>query len=239
MSLCTPRTPRTLAATAAAFALAGSAAAAPFTLSTPNGNGLTAYGQNFRPSAGATPDPGLAAGDPVYLSSFAFTSSGAGTGNAATRLAILAGAYYDFRNAVTATSAIGVSSNAVDTTASVYGTAYAFDFGGLELAYDQADYTAAFVTDAGDGTFTPLAVSVANVEFEESSPGTFTPVVNLGGTDNFNVAALFGPPNNGFLRGQGAGADLALTATFDTVPEPASLALVVLGGAALLGRRRA
>ena len=233
-------TSRTLASAAlATMAFAGSAAAAPFVLQTPLGSASTAFGQSFLPSAGATPDPGLAGGDPVFLGSFTFTSGGVGTGDAATRLAILPDAFFDFSGGLTAAAAVGLSSNTVDTTSSVYGTAYAFDFGGLKLTYtDDGPYSAVFVTDDGAGNLTPLGVSVAFVGFEESSPGVFTLLTNLGGTGNFDVTALFGPPSGGFLSGANNAQDLAIIATFDTVPEPASLALVALGGIAMLGRRR-
>ncbi|BAM03148.1 PEP-CTERM sorting domain-containing protein [Phycisphaera mikurensis] len=233
-------TARTLAATAAALAVTGTAAAVPFTLSTPLGGATTAYGQSFVPSLGATPDPGLAPSDSVFLETFGFTSGGDGVGSTSTLLAVLPAAFFDFSGGLTAADAVGVSTNTVDTTSAVYGTAYDFEFGGLELSYtDDAPYSAVFVTDDGAGNLTPLGVSVAFVGFEESSPGVFTPITNLGGTGNFDVTALFGPPSGtGFLGGATDAQDLAITATFDTVPEPASLALVALGGVALLGRRR-
>src|SRR4051794_2563366 len=79
---------------ACAVIICAGRAMADYTITTPGGNFNTFIGQNFSPSVGGSPDPGLAAGDTVLLSSFRFTSTG-GAGNPNTRLVILPGAYYD------------------------------------------------------------------------------------------------------------------------------------------------
>src|SRR3954466_11293175 len=66
------------------------AGAAPYTISkTDGGNWQTLYVQGFNSSLGATPNPGLSNGAPVYLTQFEFFKSGTADTAANIRLAIL------------------------------------------------------------------------------------------------------------------------------------------------------
>ena len=232
----------------AATALVGSAAfAAPYSISTTGtGSNNFSIGQNFTPSLGGSPNPGLTNSDPVQLTSFNFTKATGTAGNAATRLVLLNGAYPDTNGAAnnapaTLANALAVSTNTIDTTAGAAadGTSLNFNFANPVLTYGN-NYTVAFATvGAGDVlTFIPVAVRYAN--FVETAPGSgvFQPASNYGGANNFNAVALYADSNNdGFFQADNSTADLVFTANFQTVPEPASLAALLAVGT-LVGRRR-
>ena len=209
-----------------------------------NGSSTTAVGQAFSPGLEPSPDPMLSAGNVVNLDSVLFSSGGGGTGAVNTRLAIMAGAFYDFNGdpngsfVPTTSDAVAVSDNTINTNALAYGDAIEFIFSGAEVNYQDV-YSAVFVTINGANELTPVAVSTAFIEFTETSPGVFEPVSNYGGTGNFNATALFADSNgDGFFEGSSDATDLSFTASFSAVPEPGSAAVLALLAAPLFLRRK-
>jgi hypothetical protein len=224
----------TLCAFAAVTSAAAVASAATFSITTPGTNNTNAAGQNFSPSVENSPNPGLSAATPVLLDSFVFTKGSGGTGNAATRLVILDGAFYDTNGGdgtfvPTTANAVAVSTNTIDTVAAADGTALNFTFGAASLVYGN-NYTAVFATVGAGNALSFVPVSVKYVNYAETAPGSgvFLPTSNYGGTGNFNATALFPDFNgDGFFEADSNAADTAFTATFQTVPEPATLAALL------------
>jgi hypothetical protein len=234
-----------LAATLVAACLSAASVRAAFTEGNlDDGSSSNAVGQSFVVGLEPTPNPGLSAGAPVTLDSVLFHSGGGGTGNAQTYLAITPGAFYDFNGnpdgsfIPTVSDMVGVSTNAIDTTALAYGAAINFTFAGLNVAYGDV-LGATFVTINGSNQVTPIAVSAAFIRFVESSPGVFTPVANYGGNANFSATSLFADSNgDGFFQGATNAQDLSFQATFSPVPEPGALVLICAGLVAAAVRRR-
>lgn len=218
----------------AALAATSIGSAATYTISTPGSNNTAAVGQNFSPSLGGSPSPGLAASDPVSLTSFAFTKGSGAQGNVATRLVVLNGAFYDTNGATgtfqpTIADVTAVSTNTLDTAAAADGTALNFAFGNPSLVYGN-NYTVAFATVGAGDVLSFVPVSVKYIDYAETPPGSgiFLPTSNYGGTGNFNATALYPDfDNDGFFQADGNAADTAFTASFATVPEPTSLALLL------------
>ncbi|MEM6748840.1 MAG: PEP-CTERM sorting domain-containing protein [Planctomycetota bacterium] len=210
-----------------------------------DGSSTIASGQSFVVGLEPSPDPGLPSGDPVTLQNVRFTSGGGGVGATETFLAIMPGAFYDFNGdpngtfTPTVSDAVGVSTNAIDTTALSYGDAIGFDFGaGLDVAYGDV-LSAVFVTVNGAQELTPVDVSTAFILFVEDPPGTFLPASNYGGAGNFNATALFPDFNaDGFFEAASDAQDLSFSATFEVVPEPSAAALLAAGVVAARRRRR-
>ncbi len=210
-----------------------------------DGSSSDAAGQSFVVDLEPMPDLGLNNGDPADLLNVRFTSGGAGTGDAATVLAIMPGAFYDFNGdpdgsfTPTVSDAVAVSTNTIDTTALAYGDPISFDFSGATVAAGDV-LSAVFVTIGVNDEITPIAVSTAFIQFVEDPPasGTFVPVSNYGGAGNFDATSLFADADgNGFLEGSSNATDLSFQATFDAVPEPGIAALGAVA-AGLMRRRR-
>jgi len=236
---------RSLLLATSLLACAGSVAQAQFTISNPGTNPNTFVGQNFSPSTEPTPNPG--APGTVYLQSFNFTSAGtaANTGNVATRLVILPGAYYDTNGnpngsfTPTIADVTGISTNTLDTANGVSGAPLNFTFNNLALTYGNS-YAAVFATVGAGDTLSFINVRAMYVNYVETSPGSgvFVPVANYGGSGNFNANALYADFNgDGFFEADNNTADAAFTATF-VVPETTSLTIVGVAAIGLLSRRR-
>jgi hypothetical protein len=209
-----------------------------------DGSSSNPVGQSFQVGLEPTPNPGLSAGTPVRLDSVLFHSGGGGTGNAQTYLAIMPGAFYDFNGnpngsfTPTVSDALGISTNAIDTTALGYGAAITFAFSGLNIPYGNV-VSATFVTINGSNQLTPIPVSTTFIRFVENPPGTFNPASNYGGNGNFSATSLFPDSNgDGFFQGATNAQDLSFQASF-SIPEPGSVALIVLGMGVVTLRRRA
>jgi len=238
-------TPRTLGGLALVPILSLTASAMPFTEGVvDDGDATDALGQSFVVGLEPSPDPGLSAGDPVVLGSVRFSSGGGGTGATETRLAILPAAFFDFNGdpngsfTPTVSDAVGVSTNAFDTTGLAFGDEMRFEFGdGLNVAFGDV-LSAVFVTVDSNDVLTPIDVSTAFIRFEETSPGVFEPVANYGGADNFDATALFGPLSaDGFAGGATSAFDLSFEAAF--VPEPGVFLFLMRGlGLAAASRSR-
>jgi hypothetical protein len=228
----------------ATLAIAGAASAANFSITTPGANNTTAAGQNFSPSVGNSPNPGLAAGSPVSMTSFAFTKGSGGTGNAATRLVVLDGAFYDTNGGdglfvPTTANAVAVSTNTIDTAAAADGASLNFAFSGATLTYGN-NYTVAFATVGAGNALSFVPVNVKYIDYAETAPGSgvYLPTSNYGGTGNFNATALFPDFNgDGYFEADSNAADTAFVATFQTVPEPATLAALLLAAPALFRQK--
>ena len=111
-------------------------------------------------------------------------------------------------------------------------------FAGATLQYG-SDYTVAFVTVGAGDVLNFIPVSVKYVDYIESpvGSGTYVPSANYGGTGNFNATTLYPDFNgDGYFEADSNAADIAFVATFQTVPEPTTLASV--GVLATLTRRR-
>lgn len=227
-------------------ALAGTSTAAPFNVAYLDGGSWnTVYAQGFSPATSPSPNPGLAAGDVVYLDSFAFYKSGNADSAANIRLAILSNLFADLTGLSTSHSAlVGLSTNAVASTGPLGpGEAIAFDFANLPLTYGN-NYAAVFVNVGGGGELTPVLVSALTANYAETPPGSgsYHPSSNYGtendfqlATSNFIVTDQFGQFFNTFTF---AG-DANFSAALNTVPEPSSIGLAA-GGLAIVaaGRRR-
>lgn len=229
---------------ATSVASAGIASAATYTISTTGSNSTTAVGQNFSPKLEAMPNPGLSDTSPVSLTSFNFTKGGAGTGGASTRLVVLDGAFYDTNGGdgtfqPTVANARAISTNSIDTASAASGAPLNFVFSNASLMFG-SNYTVAFAT-VGAGnvlSFTPVNVRYADYAETSSGSGVFLPTTNYGGSNNFNATTLYSDFNgDGFFEADSNTADTVFTATFETVPEPASLA-VLAASMTLLARRR-
>jgi hypothetical protein len=235
-----------LAAVAAMVVLACGApvlAAAPFEVNYLDGSQWNnVFVQGFSPSVEPIADPGLAAGDTVYLEYFQFEKSGnADVPNL--RLAILNNIFTDLTGLSTTHGAfVALSNNTLATTASVAtNDMMTFDFGGLPLTYGN-NYAAVLVTVGGDmTTLTPTLGPVITADYVENPPGSgnFVPETNYGttaqftyATSNFIATNAFGSFFNTFSF---AG-DANFRARF-SIPEPSSVLLVLCGLVGLGGRR--
>jgi hypothetical protein len=223
------------------------AGAAPYTISkTDGGNWQTLYAQGFNSSLGATPNPGLVNGAPVYLSQFEFFKSGTADSAANIRLAILNNLFPNSPTVdnmtTTSPTVVGLSTNSVLTTAPIAtGDPIAFTFNNLPLSYG-SDYAAVFVNvgvDVGNGApLTPVRVSALAANYADVGGGDFHPTTNYGTESQFNYATS-NFISNGFFSTFSYAGDANFRATLQTVPEPASVGLVLLSvGLLTTGLRR-
>lgn len=201
----------------------------------------TVYAQGFRPSLNASPDPGLPAGDSVFLNQLDFYKSGEADSASNIQLAIVDNMFYDYSVQLTTSSSsfVGISANTIAGTAPLAtGDPITFSFPNLPLEYG-SDYAAVFVNDDGSGNLTPVLVSALTENYTESPPGSgvFVPVSNYGGDSEFQYATS-NFINNGFFNTFAFAGDAAFEATFSVVPEPASGVLAFVGVVILLARRR-
>ena len=226
------------AAVAAVVVLACGAqalAAGPFEVSYLDGSQWNSiYAQGFSPSVEPSPNPGLGAGDTVYLQRFEFMKSG-NPDAANLHLAILNNIFADIAGLSTTHGAfVALSTNMVASTAGIgVGDPITFQFGGLPLTYGN-NYAAVLVTLGGDNTtLTPTLAPVQTADYVEDPPGsgTFVPESNYGGTDvytyavsNFITTNIFGSFFNTFSYA----ADANFRAVF-TIPEPTSALLGLCG----------
>lgn len=230
-----------------ALAAIGSAAnAAPYTVSyLDGGNWQTLYAQGFNSSLGATPNPGLSAGAPVYLTKFEFFKSGSADTASNIQLAILNSLFPSSPTVSNMTSTsptvVGLSTNTIASTAGMAtGDSIAFTFNNLPLSYG-SDYAAVFVnvgTDVGNGApLTPVRVSALAANYTDVGGGVFHPTTNYGTESQFNYATSNFISAGYFSTFSYAG-DANFRATIEAVPEPASVILVAIGLVITGGGRR-
>ena len=217
--------------------------AATFTTSyTDGGSWNTVYGQGFSPSVSPSPNPGISAGDTVYLKEVKFFKSGTADTASNIQLVILNDVFTNLQGMNTSWSVVsGLSTNTLASTAGLAtGDAYAFTFNNLPLTYAN-DYAAIFVNVGGAGELTPIRVSALTANYQDVGGGDFHPVTNYGtesdfrkATTNFITTNQFGQFFNMFSY---AG-DANFVATLDTaVPEPTFLGAGALTAGLLLRRR--
>jgi hypothetical protein len=195
----------------------------------------TLFVQGFSPSLGATPNPGLGAGDTAYLRQFEFFKSGTPDTAALIRLAIINNIFGDLTGLSTSSPLfVGLSENTVASTALIpTGDPITFDFNNLPLTYGN-NYAAVFVNVGQNGELMPIRVSALHTDYVETPPGSgsFHPETNYGtesqfiyATSNFITVNQFGQFFNTFSF---AG-DANFRAVLNTVPEPAALILGLWG----------
>lgn len=217
----------------------------PFSVSYLDGSSWNSvFAQGFSPSVGPSPNPGLAAGDTVYLDQFQFFKSGNADSAANIQLAILNNIFGDLTGLSTSSPLfVGLSSNTIASTAPLAtGDPISFDFNSLPLTYGNS-YAAVFVNVGAGGALTPVLVSALVADYVETPPGSgsFHPETNYGtetqfiyATSNFITTNEFGQFFNTFSF---AG-DANFRATLNAIPEPASLWLAVCGVSLWISRRR-
>lgn len=213
------------------------AVAGPYTLSyLDGGNWQTLYAQGFNSSLSASPNPGLSAGAPVYLTKFEFFKSGAADAASNIRLAILNSLFPSSPTVTSMTSTsptvVGLSTNTIASTAGIAtGDSIAFNFSNLPLVYGN-DYAAVFVnvgTDVGNGApLTPVKVSALATNYIDVGGGDFRPATNYGTESQFNYATS-NFINAGFFSTFSYAGDANFRATLETVPEPTGVILGTLG----------
>ena len=234
---------------ALALAMLGSVAmAVPYTVSyTDGGNWQTLYVQGFNSSLGATPNPGLSNGDPVYLTKFEFFKSGTADTAANIQLVILNNIFPSSPTVTSTTTTsptvVGLSTNTVLSTAPIAtGDPIVFNFSNLPLSYG-SDYAAVFVNvgvDSGSGApLTPVRVSALAANYADVGGGDFHPVTNYGTESQF-VYATSNFINSGYFSTFSYAGDANFRATIETVPEPAAIVLLIVGSVLLTAgvRRR-
>jgi hypothetical protein len=209
------------------------------------GNWNTVFTQGFNSSLGATPNPGLSNGAPVYLKKFEFFKSGTADTAANVQLAIVNNIFLNMGGSGTFTTGnaafVGLSNNTLANTAGIAtGDPVPFMFSNLPLSYG-SDYAAIAVTVSGN-TLTPVKVSALTANYTDVGGGDFHPTTNYGTESQF-IYATSNFIQAGFFNTFSYAGDANFRATIDTVPEPASLtffagAAVVLA-AGMFRRRRA
>lgn len=172
-------------------------------------------------------DTGSATGDTVYLTNFQFFQGDPTVAIPAdTRLVILNSAYPDFSAGASTTGSyiVGISSNTL-TAGSTFasGAPLSFDFDTLPLTYGST-YAAGLFSVSGT-TLTPVQLSALTANYAENPPGsgTYLPVTNYGGLDNYNAAADYNVASSGYYSAFSRGGDSNFFATLNTgaaVPEP-------------------
>lgn len=218
-------------------AIGSGAVAAPYTVSyMDGGNWQTLYAQGFNSSLGATPNPGLSAGNPVYLTKFEFFKSGSADTASNIRLAIINGMFPSSPTVTNMTSTsptvVGLSTNTIAGTAGIAtGDPIAFTFNNLPLSYG-SDYAAVYVnvgTDVGNGApLTPVRVSSLAANYTDVGGGDFHPTTNYGTESQFNYATS-NFISAGFFNTFSYAGDANFRATIEAVPEPASVVLAAIG----------
>jgi hypothetical protein len=222
---------------AGASALSQPAGAVSFTTSYTDGgswgeSGL--YAQGFNPFVDAEPIPGIAEGEPVYLTNFRFFKSGLADSASNIRLAIVNNIFLNLQgltaDPVASPAFVGISTNAISSTASLAtGDPFDFQFNGLPLMFGEFDnYAAIFVNVGPANELTPVLVSTLRANYVETPPGsgTFLPQTNYGDIDplaplndrlacsNFTHSDDFGRFFDVFF----GYADANFVATFSTTP---------------------
>jgi hypothetical protein len=195
------------------------------------------YAQGFNTSLGAAPTPGASAGDTVDLSQFQFFKSG-NTDSAANIQLVILNNFFTNMTGLTLSSpnVVGISTNTLASTAALtLGQPETFTFNNLPLTYGN-DYGAVFVNVGAGGALTPVLVSALTVNYAEQSDSMFHPVTNYGTESQFQYATS-NFINSGFFSDFSFAGDAAFSASLNTVPEPASLAICSLTVLGLLRRR--
>jgi hypothetical protein len=136
----------------------------------------------------------------------------------------------------TSPTVVGLSTNTIASTAGIAtGDPVAFDFANLPLSYG-TDYAAVFVnvgTDVGNGApLTPVRVSALAANYADVGGGDFHPTTNYGTESQFNYATS-NFINGGFFSTFSYAGDANFRATIETVPEPATVTLVLCATALL------
>jgi hypothetical protein len=215
------------------FSLAAlSAEAQSYTVSFNSGGSWnTIFAQGFSASLGATPNPGLANGSPVALTQFQFFKSGNSDSAANIQLAIF-NTMYPYTVGLNTSSAafIGLSANTIASTASLNnGDAITFTFNNLPLTYGN-DYSAVFVNVGGGGSLTPVLVSALTANYSDIGGGDFHPTANYGTESQYQYTTSNFIQGNGYFSAFNYAGDANFAASFTTVPEPGSCALLGLAG---------
>jgi hypothetical protein len=203
----------------------------------------TVYAQGFSPSLGATPNPGLAAGATVDLTSFEFYKSGNADTATNIQLAIINNIFTDLTGLSTSHPAfVGLSTTILpDTTLIPTGAPIPFAFANLPLTYGN-NYAAVYVNLGAGGSLTPVLVSSLTADYVENpaGSGTFRPETNYGAENQFEYAVSNFQTTNQFgtfFNTFSFAGDANFTATF-LVPEPAAISLALGGLAVAVSRRR-
>lgn len=196
----------------------------------------TVTAQSFSPSIASNPNPGSAAGDTVYLSTFSFyeTPNSSGTG---LKLVILDGAYPNLAGLTTSSPAVlGISTNTVDIAAPSDGGALTFALANVPLLFGNT-YAAGLFTQSGT-SLTPVTTQLLTANYSTPDNGAnYYPTTNYGGLDNYQATAS-GSVSGGYYAAYAHGGDANFYATLSTtIPEPTTAALAA-AGLALVGARR-
>jgi hypothetical protein len=226
------------------FAIAPVAHAQVFTNSYLDGSSWNSiYAQGFSPSLAPVPNPGLAAGATVRLTSFEFFKSGNADNNSNIQLAIINNLFADITNLSLAHPAfVGLSANMIPGTALIpTGAPIAFVFNNLPLTYGN-NYGAVYVNVGAGGSLTPVLVPSLVADYIENPPGsgTFRPETNYGAENQFQYAVSNFITTNQFgmfFNTFSFAADANFVATF-AVPEPTAASLTLGGVAIAVWRRR-
>lgn len=216
------------------------------------GSWNTVFAQGFSPSLSPSPNPGLLPGHQVGLNSFSFYKSGNADSASDIQLAIIDNIFADIYGMSTSSSFfVGLSDNTIGNTSDLAtGDAITFTFSSLPLSYG-GNYAAVLVNVGGGGSLTPVLVSALTANYAETPPGSgiYIPTSNYGtdseyiyATSNFiSVQNPLPPPPEHYFNTFSYAGDANFLATFNVIPEPATLTLGLasLGLVALARRRRA
>jgi len=206
-------------------------------------------GQGFSPATSPNPDPGLDSSPTstatVALQQFQFFVGDPNAANSAPsniEMVILNGAYPNLTGlTTTSSSVVGISSNVISSIAgSSSGDPITFNFNSLQLMY-VSGYAAGLFTQSGT-TLTPITISALTANYAldtsgDADNGSYVPVTNYGGLDNYNEAA-YGGESGGYYSAYSHGGDANFYATLTTTPEPGPAAVVFVGASLLAVRRR-
>jgi hypothetical protein len=216
-----------------ALSVCSSANAAPYTVAYTDGSHWnTVYVQGFSTALGANPNLGLANGAPVSLTQFQFFKSGNADAASNIQLAILNNIFPNNPTVTNLTTSsapvVGISTNTVSSTAALAtGSPITFSFNNLPLVYGN-DYAAMFVTVGAGGALTPVLVSALDANYVDIGGGSFHPATNYGSENQFQYATS-NFINGGFFSTFSFAGDANFSATFEAVPEPSAL-MLLMGG---------
>ena len=199
------------------------------------------YAQGFSPSLAPVPNPGLAAGATVNLTSFEFYKSGNADNLSNIQLAIINNLFADVAGLSTSHPAfVGLSANTIPGTALIpTGAPIAFVFNNLSLTYGN-NYGAVYVNVGAGGALTPVLVPSLVADYVDIGGGSFHPETNYGAENQFQYAVSNFQTTNQFgtfFNTFSFAGDANFLATF-AIPEPAAASLVLSGVAVALWRRR-